>query len=147
MNNEPLQLGLPPRNGKCAVDFEASQTIQDDALSLREILVRFGAGQPIPSVQNNVDGYPFGDMDDSDFALGDIQDFTDADSFAAHAQNRIDSIVAEAKKVRQNNSANDRSNLNLPADGKNDSGSSSHTTGSPINNVNNFNPQNQNNNE
>ena len=131
MTNEPLQLGLPPRNGKCAVDFEASQTIQDDALSLREILVRFGAGQPIPSVQNNVDGYPFGDMDDSDFALGDIQDFTDADSFAAHAQNSIDSIVAEAKKVRQNNSANDKSNLNLPVDDKTGSAS-------PSNNVNNI---------
>ena len=140
MTNEPLQLGLPPRNGKCAVDFEASQTIQDDALSLREILVRFGAGQPIPSVQNNVDGYPFGDMDDSDFAFGDIQDFTDADYLAAHAQNRIDSIVAETKKVRQNNSTNDKSNLNLPVDGKTGSDS-------PSNYVNNTNPQNQNNNE
>ncbi len=139
MKNEPLQLGLPPRIGKCAVDFEASQTIQDDALSLREILVRFGAGQPIPSVQNNVDGYPFGDMDDSNFAFGDIQDFTDADSFAAHAQSSIDSIVAEAKKVRQNNTAIDKSNLNSPVVGKNGSGSST-------DDVNNFNSQNQNNN-
>lgn len=142
MTNEPLQLGLPARNGKCAVDFEASQTIQDDALSLREILVRFGAGQPIPSVQNNVDGYPFGDMDDSDFALGDIQDFTDADSFAAHAQNRIDSIVAEAKKVRQKNSGNDKPAINLPLDDKNVIVDPSNNAADPVNNVNNINPKN-----
>ena len=101
MNNESFQLGLPPRNGKCATHFEASQTIQDDCLSLREILVRFGAGQPVPSVQNSDDGYPFGDMDDTDFAFGDIQDFTDADNFAAHAQSRIDAIKQQASQVRQ----------------------------------------------
>lgn len=114
MSNEPLQIGLPPRNGKCAVDFEASQTVQDDALSLREILVRFGAGQPIPSVQNSEDGYPFGDMDDTDFAFGDIQDFTDADYFASHAQNRINSIVEEAKKVRQVSPKTDESVITSP---------------------------------
>lgn len=112
MSNEPLQIGIPPRNGKCAVDFEASQTVQDDALSLREILVRFGAGQPIPSVQNSEDGYPFGDMDDTDFAFGDIQDLTDADYFASHAQNRINSIVEEAKKVRPVPSKTDESVIN-----------------------------------
>lgn len=101
MNNESFQLGLPPRNGKCATHFEESQTIQDDCLSLREILVRFGAGQPVPSVQNSDDGYPFGDMDDTDFAFGDITDFTDADNFAAHAQNRIDAIKQQASQIRQ----------------------------------------------
>ena len=101
MSNESFQLGLPARNGKCASSFEESQTIQDDCLSLREILVRFGAGQPVPSVQNSDDGYPFGDMDDTDFAFGDISDFTDADNFAAHAQNRIDAIKQQASQIRQ----------------------------------------------
>ena len=101
MQNESFQLGLPPRNGKCATYFEESQTIQDDCLSLREILVRFGAGQPVPSVENSDDGYPFGDMDDTDFAFGDISDFTDADNFANTAKNRIDAIKQQASQVRQ----------------------------------------------
>lgn len=116
MSNENFKLGLPSRERKLAVDFEASQTVQDDALSLREILVRFGAGQPLPSVQNNQDGFPFGDMEDSDFAFGDVTDIVEQGNIASDAQNRIDEIIKSAQSVQQDIKSDEQGTLGVSSD-------------------------------
>lgn len=122
MSNETIKIGLPSRERKFADSFEESQTIQDDALSLREILVRFSSGQPLPSVVNNQEGYPLGDMEDSDFSFGDTSDIVDLDHIKASSFSVVNRFLEDSKKVQPNvNQPNEpiEPKLNEPPTGKN----------------------------
>lgn len=135
MSNETIKIGLPSRERKLASSFEPSQTIQDDALSLREILVRFSNGQPLPSVVNNQEGFPLGDMEDSDFSFGDTSDLVDLDNIKASASSVVSRVLEDSKKVQSNsNQPNEtiEQNLNVPVDGTNGSAA----TTPNVNNIN-----------
>lgn len=112
MNNESIKIGLPSRERKFASSFEESQTIQDDALSLREILVRFSSGQPLPSVVNNQEGFPLGDMEHSDFSFGDTSDLVDVDNIKASTSSILSRVLEDSTQVQQNNSNDDKSGIN-----------------------------------
>ena len=114
MSNETIKIGLPSRERKFADSFEESQTIQDDALSLREILVRFSSGQPLPSVVNNQEGFPLGDMEDSDFSFGDTSDIVDLDNIKTSASSVVSRVLEDSKKVQPNyNQPNEPTQPNL----------------------------------
>lgn len=86
-----FKIGYPIRERVTARNFPASETIQDDSLTLREILTRFAGGQPLPQMQSEGSFSPIEpDIDDDTYNI----DFDDP----FEVQNAIESI-----KNRQSN--------------------------------------------
>lgn len=86
-----FKIGYPVRQRVTACNFPASETIQDDSLTLREILTRFAGGQPLPQMQSEGCFSPVEpDIDDDTYNI-DIDD-------PFEVQNAIDAI-----KSRQSN--------------------------------------------
>lgn len=86
-----FKIGYPNRERVTACNFPSSETIQDDSLTLREILTRFAGGQPLPALQSEGSFSPIEpDIDDDTFNI----DFDDP----YEVQNAIETI-----KNRQSN--------------------------------------------
>lgn len=94
-----FKIGYPVRQRVTARNFPASETIQDDSLTLREILTRFAGGQPLPQIQ-------------SEGTFSDIEPDIDDDTYNIdlddpfEVQNAIESI-----KTRQSNLEKQKSEL------------------------------------
>lgn len=86
-----FKIGYPVRERVTSCNFPASETVQDDSLTLREILTRFAGGQPLPQMQ-------------SEGTFSDIEPDIDDDTYNIdlddpfEVQNAIDAI-----KSRQSN--------------------------------------------
>lgn len=94
-----FKIGYPIRKRVTACNFPASETIQDDSLTLREILTRFAGGQPLPQMQSEGSFSPIEpDIDDDTYNI----DFDDP----FEVQNAIESI-----KNRQSNLEKQKSEL------------------------------------
>lgn len=86
-----FKIGYPVRERVTSRHYPASETIQDDSLTLREILTRFAGGQPLPQMQSEGSFSPVEpDIDD------DTYNFDFDDPF--EVQNAIEAI-----KTRQSN--------------------------------------------
>ena len=94
-----FKIGYPVRQRVTARNFPVSETIQDDSLTLREILTRFAGGQPLPQMQSEGTFSPVEpDIDDDTFNI----DFDDP----YEVQNAIEAI-----KTRQSNLERQKSEL------------------------------------
>lgn len=90
--------GFPPRSHHGASHFSPSETIQDDALTLREILTRYGNGQPLPSVIKE----PFYDenasLEDTPLDLSGL-DMAEIDLLKGSLQNRISELETSLNEL------------------------------------------------
>ena len=82
--------------------FSPSATIQDDALTIREILTRFTNGQPTPDLEREV-SYPSTepdiDSDSIDLATSDIADvYTASIDSAVRARQMLDTDNLSAQQ-------------------------------------------------
>lgn len=94
-----FKIGYPVRQRVTARNFPSSETIQDDSLTLREILTRFAGGQPLPQIQSEGIFSPVEpDIDDDTYNI----DFDDP----FEVQNAIEAI-----KTRQSNLERQKSEL------------------------------------
>lgn len=104
--------------GTCC-DKKMCHTVQDDTLSIREILVRFGAGQPMPEIGMQPQ-YPENTPDiDDPIADVDWDDLVSVQEYLAKVENRCE----ELKKKRgdlasQLDSALNINQLNKEENGK-----------------------------
>lgn len=88
--------------------FPASETVQDDALSLREILIRFSNGQPLPpvatesfypDVEPSIDDAP---LDISNLDLAELHSYKDSvDNHILELQAKLQTLQESSKKIEQ----------------------------------------------
>lgn len=89
-----FKIGYPIRERVTACNFPPSETIQDDSLTLREILTRFAGGQPLPQMQIEGSYSPVEpDIDDDTYNI----DFDDP----FEVQNAIESIKARQSDLER----------------------------------------------
>lgn len=94
--------------------FSASQTVQDDALSIREILVRFAGGQALPPIQQE-GSYPnvepniddeLADLDPNE--LTDLQQMIDiSNSRAKQMQDKAAALTQKLAALKTSTSIRD----------------------------------------
>lgn len=95
-------------------NFPPSCTVQDDALSIREILTRFTSGQPTPDLEREV-YYPSSEPDiDSDTIDVDTADIADvANTFsetALKARQMLDADNLSAEDAKASPAATEQAN-------------------------------------
>lgn len=90
--------GFPPRSHHGASRFSPSETIQDDALTLREILTRFGNGQPLPSVIKEAFYADDASLEDTPLDLSGL-DMAEIDLLKGSVQNRISDLESSLKEL------------------------------------------------
>lgn len=90
--------GFPPRSHHGASHFSPSETIQDDALTLREILTRFGNGQPLPSVIKEAFYADDASLEDTPLDLSGL-DMAEIDLLKGSVQNRISDLESSLKEL------------------------------------------------
>lgn len=92
-----FKIGYPICKRVTARNFPASETIQDDSLSLREILTRFAGGQPLPQMQSQGSYSPVEpDIDDDTYNI----DFDDP----FEVQNAIEAIKSRQSDLERQKS-------------------------------------------
>lgn len=94
--------------------FSPSSTIQDDALTIREILTRFTNGQPTPDLEREV-SYPATepdiDSDTIDIGSADIADVYNASlNSALRARQMLDADNLSAKEAKTPSAATEQAN-------------------------------------
>lgn len=82
-------------------NFPPTETVQDDALSLREILIRFSNGQPLPPVAMEA-YYPNEEPSIDDMPL-DISslDMVELDSYKNSVENHIMELQAKLQTLQE----------------------------------------------
>lgn len=88
--------------------FPATETVQDDALSLREILIRFSNGQPLPpvatrpfypDVEPSIDDAP---LDISNLDLAELHSYkASVDNHILELQAKLQTLQESSKKIEQ----------------------------------------------
>ena len=88
--------------------FPPTETVQDDALSLREILIRFSNGQPLPPVatqayypneEPSIDDMP---LDISGFDLAELHNYkSSVDNHIIELQTKLQALQESSKKIEQ----------------------------------------------
>lgn len=96
------------------IDFSPSATIQDDALTIREILTRFTNGQPTPDLDREVH-YPSTepdiDSDTIDIGSADIADVYNASlDSALRARQMLDADNLSAQETKTSPAATEQAN-------------------------------------
>lgn len=90
--------GFPPRSHHGASHFSPSETIQDDALTLREILTRFGNGQPLPSVIKEAFYDDGATLEDTPLDLSSL-DMAEIDLLKGSVQGHISELESSLKEL------------------------------------------------
>lgn len=99
--------GFPSRSHHGASNFSPSETIQDDALTLREILTRFGNGQPLPSVIKEAFYDDDATLEDTPLDLSGL-DMAEIDILKGSVQNRISDLESSIQELsKKENSVNE----------------------------------------
>lgn len=96
-----LKLGYnhPPHKGQTY--FSPSKTVQDDALSIREILVRFAGGQALPPIQQD-GSYPNVEPHiDDELADLDPNELTDLEQMIEISKQRVTQLQNKAAALTQ----------------------------------------------
>lgn len=93
-----FNFGFPPRSHHGASHFSPSETIQDDALTLREILTRFGNGQPLPSVIKEAFYADNATLEDTPLDISGL-DMAEIDLLKGSVQNRISDLETSLKEL------------------------------------------------
>lgn len=95
-------------------DFSPSATIQDDALTIREILTRFTNGQPTPELTREgsyPDSEPDINSDTIDVDTADIADvFNYASGISAKARQMLDADNLSAEAAKASPAATEQAN-------------------------------------
>lgn len=81
--------------------FPATETVQDDALSLREILIRFSNGQPLPPVAAQA-YYPNEEpsIDDTPLDVSSL-DMVELDAYKNSVENHINELQAKLHSLQE----------------------------------------------
>lgn len=85
-------------------NFPPTETVQDDALSLREILIRFSNGQPLPPVGMQA-YYPSEEpsIDDTPLDISSL-DMVELDSYKNSVNNRINELQTKLQELQETSS-------------------------------------------
>lgn len=85
-------------------NFPPTETVQDDALSLREILIRFSNGQPLPPVGMQP-YYPSEEpsIDDTPLDISSL-DMVELDSYKNSVNNRINELQTKLQELQETSS-------------------------------------------
>lgn len=96
-----FKIGYPVRERVTACHFPASETIQDDSLTLREILTRFAGGQPLPQMQREGSFSPVEpDIDDDTYNI-DLDDPFEVQNAIESIKNRQSNLEKQKLELQQ----------------------------------------------
>lgn len=96
-----FKIGYPIRERVTARNFPASETIQDDSLTLREILTRFAGGQPLPQMQSEGSFSPIEpDIDDDTYNI-DLDDPFEVQNAIESIKNRQSNLEKQKSELQQ----------------------------------------------